>query len=97
CKKCWNRHRGNDRADVRLHSLPAWSPATYPAPRPTTPCEATRLSPPVTIGALQRRSTHMLRIQAALPDRYASASQEDLAARIGEAKAALGDRLLILG
>jgi quinolinate synthase len=39
----------------------------------------------------------MLRIQAALPDRYTAASQEQLAARIGEAKAALGERLLILG
>ncbi len=39
----------------------------------------------------------MLRIQAALPDRYAAASQEQLAGWIGEAKATLGDRLLILG
>ena len=39
----------------------------------------------------------MLRIQAALPDRYASASQEELGAWIGEAKATLGQRLLILG
>ena len=39
----------------------------------------------------------MLRIQAALPDRYVAATPEQLASRIGEAKAALGDRLLILG
>ena len=39
----------------------------------------------------------MLRIQAALPDRYAAASQQELATWIGEAKAALGQRLLILG
>jgi quinolinate synthase len=39
----------------------------------------------------------MLRIQGALPDRYTAASQEQLAAWIGEAKAALGERLLILG
>ena len=39
----------------------------------------------------------MLRIQAALPDRYAAASQEELATWIGEAKATLGERLLILG
>jgi len=39
----------------------------------------------------------MLRIQAALPDRYAAASQEELSAWIGEAKATLGERLLILG
>ena len=39
----------------------------------------------------------MFRIQAALPDRYAHASPEHLAARIEAAKKALGDRLLILG
>jgi quinolinate synthase len=39
----------------------------------------------------------MLRIQAALPDRYTAASQEQLAGWIGDAKAALGERLLILG
>ena len=39
----------------------------------------------------------MLRIQAALPDRYTAASQEELATWIGEAKATLGERLLILG
>ncbi len=39
----------------------------------------------------------MLRIQGALPDRYTAASQEELAAWIGEAKATLGERLLILG
>ena len=39
----------------------------------------------------------MLRIQGALPDRYAAASQEQLAGWIGEAKTTLGDRLLILG
>ncbi|MEA2827463.1 MAG: quinolinate synthase [Actinomycetota bacterium] len=39
----------------------------------------------------------MLRIQAALPDRYAAAGQEELATWIGEAKATLGQRLLILG
>ena len=39
----------------------------------------------------------MVRIQGALPDRYTAATQEQLEAWIGEAKAALGDRLLILG
>ncbi|HEX7276374.1 MAG TPA: quinolinate synthase NadA [Acidimicrobiales bacterium] len=39
----------------------------------------------------------MLRIQGALPDSYAAASQEQLAAWIGEARLALGERLLILG
>ena len=39
----------------------------------------------------------MVRIQGALPDRYTAASPEQLEAWIGEARAALGDRLLILG
>src|SRR4051812_48730697 len=39
----------------------------------------------------------MLRLQAPLPDEYTRASDDDLAARIATAKAALGDRLLILG
>jgi len=49
------------------------------------------------IGALPRKGVDMIRLQSALPDRYTSASPEDLAAWIGDAKAALGDRLLILG
>ncbi len=39
----------------------------------------------------------MLRIQTPLPERYLSATPEELAAAIGAAKAALGDRLFILG
>jgi quinolinate synthase len=39
----------------------------------------------------------MVRLQTALPDTYAAASDDDLAARIGAAKAALGDRVYILG
>ena len=39
----------------------------------------------------------MLRIQSALPERYTDATQDELAAMIGEAKATLGDRLFILG
>ncbi len=39
----------------------------------------------------------MLRLQAPLPDRYTLASPEELEAWIGDAKAALGERLLILG
>jgi quinolinate synthase len=38
-----------------------------------------------------------VRIQGALPDRYTAATQEQLESWIGGAKAALGDRLLILG
>ncbi len=39
----------------------------------------------------------MLRLQRPLPEEYTAASPEDLARRIGEAKATLGDRLFILG
>jgi len=38
-----------------------------------------------------------LRLQAPLPDFYTSASPEDLAARIGDARRRLGSRLMILG
>ncbi|MFP5316744.1 MAG: quinolinate synthase NadA [Acidimicrobiia bacterium] len=41
--------------------------------------------------------TTPFRVQAALPDRYANASPDQLAAWVGAAKATLGDRLLILG
>ena len=39
----------------------------------------------------------MLRLQGALPDGYTTSSQEDLATRIADAKARLGDQLLVLG
>ena len=39
----------------------------------------------------------MLRIQSALPDRYSNAAPDELDAMIAAAKAALGDRLFILG
>ncbi|HEX3948182.1 MAG TPA: quinolinate synthase NadA [Acidimicrobiales bacterium] len=39
----------------------------------------------------------MIRLQGSLPDRYSTAAPEQLADWIGAAKAALGDRLLILG
>jgi quinolinate synthase len=39
----------------------------------------------------------MLRLQAALPERYTDTTPDQLATRIGAAKAALGSRLLILG
>jgi len=39
----------------------------------------------------------MLRVQAPLPERYVSASQDELASWIEAAKAALGDRVFILG
>jgi quinolinate synthase len=39
----------------------------------------------------------MLRLQKPLPERYVSATSDDLARRIGSAKATLGARLMILG
>jgi quinolinate synthase len=39
----------------------------------------------------------MFRVQAPLPERYTNTSPDDVAARIGAAKARLGDRLFILG
>src|SRR6266542_3588443 len=39
----------------------------------------------------------MFRVQAPLAERYTNANPDDLAARIGAAKAALGPRLFILG
>ena len=39
----------------------------------------------------------MLRLQRPLPEEYTTASPDELARRIGEAKAVLGDRLFILG
>src|SRR3954468_20588463 len=39
----------------------------------------------------------MLRLQSPLPERYTSATAEELSAWIGTARAALGDRLFILG
>ena len=39
----------------------------------------------------------MFRLQAPLPDRYTRASDDKLVAMIGAARAALGDRVVILG
>src|SRR5215207_657927 len=60
--------------------------------------EATRLSPLVTHRCHPPgRSSQMIRLQAPLAERYTDPPLEDLAERIGAAKAALGDRLFILG
>src|SRR5881398_1130267 len=39
----------------------------------------------------------MFRVQAPLPERYTDTTPDDLAARIGAAKAVLDDRLFVLG
>jgi len=60
--------------------------------------EATRLSPPATLRLFAKdRTTKMLRIQTRLPERYTSASPEQLHNWIGQAKTALGESLFILG
>jgi quinolinate synthase len=48
-------------------------------------------------GLSPRGSIHVLRLQSPLDERYTGATQDDLAARIGAARQALGARLLILG
>ncbi len=49
------------------------------------------------IGALPTGGYDMIRLQRALPERYTSASPDDLDRWIGAAKAALGERVLVLG
>jgi quinolinate synthase len=49
------------------------------------------------IGALPEGVDTMIRLQRALPERYTTASPEELDRWIGAAKATLGDRLLVLG
>src|SRR3954465_8937924 len=67
-------------------------------PWPTTPRWATRLSPPATSGTPHPSGAlNMLRLQAPLPDRYTLASPAELDAWIADAKASLGERVLILG
>jgi len=48
-------------------------------------------------GALPKGGYAMIRLQQALPERYTTATPEELAGWIGAAKATLGDRLLVLG
>src|SRR5438270_8330984 len=68
------------------------------APRPTTPSMGDQAVPTGRESELSHRGkSHMFRVQAPLPERYSDATPGDLAARIGAAKAALGDRLFVLG
>jgi quinolinate synthase len=46
---------------------------------------------------LESEARRMVRVQSALPETYTAAPQEELAQRIGAAKAVLGDRVFILG
>jgi len=60
--------------------------------------EATRLSPPSATGTPNEgATTGMLRIQRPIDGRYLDASLDELHERVGVAKAALGERVFILG
>src|SRR5438067_6908716 len=81
-----------------IRGTPAWYPATYQLRGRQPRGWATRLSPPAANrSAFNRGKLHMFRVQAPLAERYTNTSPDDLAARIGAAKAALGPRLFILG
>src|SRR3984957_9846627 len=54
-------------------------------------------SPRRPIGPLPQGGIQMLRLQSPLPERYSSATADELAAMIGAAKAALGGRVFVLG
>ncbi|MEZ5139548.1 MAG: quinolinate synthase NadA [Acidimicrobiales bacterium] len=77
----------NRRPGIRLHDIPCRHPRG----------EATRLSPPAPSGITTTSEAPVLRLQTPLPERYRDATPEALDEMIGAAKAALGDRLFILG
>src|SRR3984957_614142 len=54
-------------------------------------------SPRRPIGPLPQGGIQMLRLQSPLPERYGSATADELAAMTGTAKAALGSRVFVLG
>src|SRR6185503_6469803 len=68
------------------------------APRPTTPRMGDQAVPAGRVrSSPSGGQCNMLRLQSPLDERYTGADPDDLARRIGAAKEALGDRLLILG
>src|SRR3954447_26844657 len=68
-------------------------------PGTTTPCWATRLSAPSANWSADpiRGFDRMLRLQSPLPERYTSATADQLDAWITTARSELGDRVFILG
>src|SRR3954447_11773942 len=68
-------------------------------PGTTTPCWATRLSAPSANWSANpiRGFNQMLRLQSPLPERYTSATTDQLDAWIAKARSELGDRVFILG
>src|ERR1700722_18144776 len=79
-------------------AVPAWFPAYNLASRPTYPRMGDQAVPAGHIDALPTEGAdQMLRLQTPLPERYTSATEDDLADMIAAAKVALGSRLFILG
>src|SRR5580658_10447899 len=78
-------------------SGPAWFPAHNLAPRPTHPRMGDQAVPAGQSVLSLKGGIQMLRLQSPLPERYTSASGDELAEMIGAAKATLGRRLFILG
>src|SRR5271167_4792958 len=77
--------------------VPAWFPARHLAPRPTYPRMGDQAVPAGQSVHSLKGGIQMLRLQSPLPERYTTASGDELAAMIGAAKAALGPRLFVLG
>ena len=79
-------------------TVPARYPATYQVPGTTSPRER-RPGCPRRPPTGTQRGGHPQHVEAPDPldERYTGAPQSELAARIGAAKAALGDRVFILG
>src|SRR4051812_34725840 len=81
-----------------IRATPAWYPATYQLRGRQPRGWATRLSPPaVNRSFLPRRAPYMFRVQTPLPERYVTATPEQLASWIADAKQTLGSRLFVLG
>src|SRR6202050_674324 len=78
-------------------SGPAWFPARHLAPRPTYPRMGDQAVPAGQSVLSLKGGIQMLRLQSPLPERYSSASGDELAGMIASAKAELGARLYILG
>src|SRR5580658_3725133 len=76
---------------------PAWFPARHLAPRPTYPRMGDQAVPAGQSVLSLKGGIQMLRLQSPLPERYSTASADELAAMIGTAKAELGTRLYVLG
>src|SRR6202167_5602764 len=77
--------------------VPACFPARPLAPRPKSPRMGDQAVPAGQSVLSLKGGIQMLRLQSPLPERYSTASDDELATMIGAAKAELGTRLYILG